>query len=107
MFEARLTQGSILKKLLEAIKELVTEANFDCSSAGVNLQAMDSSHVSLVEVFLKSEGFEHFRLDRNITLGINLGNMAKILKCSGQDDTLTLRAEDAGDHIEFLFESPS
>ncbi len=84
----------------------MTEANFDCSSAGMSLQAMDSSHVSLVALFLRAEGFELYRADRNISLGINLGNMAKILKCSGSDDIITLKAEDNGDQVEFMFESP-
>ena len=35
MFEARLTQGSLLKKLIESIRELVTDANFDVSSSGI------------------------------------------------------------------------
>jgi proliferating cell nuclear antigen PCNA len=51
MFEARLVQGSLLKKVLESIKDLVTDANFDCSQNGFALQAMDSSHVSLVALF--------------------------------------------------------
>ena len=38
MFEARLAQGSLLKKLIEAIRELVNEANFDVSSTGISLQ---------------------------------------------------------------------
>lgn len=42
MFEARLQQGAILKKLLESIKDLVTEANFDCSSAGMSLQGKET-----------------------------------------------------------------
>lgn len=67
---------------------------------------MDSSHVSLVALFLRSEGFAHYRADRNISLGINLQNMAKILKCSGTDDTITMKAEDNGDQVEFMFESP-
>ena len=33
----------MLKKLTEAMKDLVTEANFDCSSTGISLQAMVSS----------------------------------------------------------------
>lgn len=36
------------------------------------LQAMDSSHVSLVALKLKSEGFDLFRCDRSISLGLNL-----------------------------------
>jgi proliferating cell nuclear antigen len=54
---------------------------------------MDSSHVSLVALFLRAEGFDLYRADRNISLGINLGNMAKILKCSGKDDIITLKGQ--------------
>jgi len=72
MFEARIIQGSILKKILDAIKDLVTEASWDCSPNGMSLQAMDTSHVSLVSVALNSEGFDKYRCDRNVTLGMNL-----------------------------------
>jgi proliferating cell nuclear antigen len=47
MFEARILQGALLKKIIEAIRELVQDANLDCSERGITMQAMDSSHVSL------------------------------------------------------------
>lgn len=72
MFEARLVQSSILKKVLEAIKELLNEATFDCSDSGIQLQAMDNSHVSLVSLNLRSDGFDKYRCDRNLSMGINL-----------------------------------
>jgi len=106
MFEARLIQGNILKKIMESIKDLVNEANFDCSSTGISLQAMDSSHVSLVALFLRADGFHPYRADRNISLGITLGSMAKVLKCAGNEDIITIKAEDSGDSVSFMFESP-
>merc|ERR1712216_56522 len=106
MFEARLIQGSLLKKVLESIKDLVTDANFDCSNNGFALQAMDSSHVSLVALLLRSDGFEHYRCDRNMTMGMNLSNMSKMLKCAGNDDIITMKADDTGDVVTFMFESP-
>lgn len=72
MFEARLLKSGQLKKLLEAIKELLKEATFDCSDSGIQLQAMDDAHVSLVSMCLKSAGFDKFRCDRNLSMGINL-----------------------------------
>ena len=36
MFEARLAQGSLLKKIIDAIKDIVREVNWDCSSSGQN-----------------------------------------------------------------------
>ena len=107
MFEARLEQASVLKKILESIKELVNEANFDCTGAGIALQAMDTSHVSLVGLLLRADGFDHYRCDRSLSLGINLDSMSKILKCAGNEDTMTLKAEEDNDTINFMFESPS
>lgn len=77
MFEARILQGSILKKVLESIKDLVTDANFECTANGFALQAMDSSHVSLVALMLRSTGFDHYRCDRDVTMGMNLLNMVR------------------------------
>ena len=61
MFEAKITQGVILKKIVEAIKELVSDVNIDTTATGISLQAMDSSHVALVSLMLNQEGFELFR----------------------------------------------
>lgn len=68
---------------------------------------MDNSHVSLVAVSLRSGGFDHFRCDRPISLGFNAANMGKILKCAGNDDIITLKAEDDGDALTMMFESPN
>lgn len=72
----------------------------------MSLQAMDTSHVSLVQVTLNSQGFEHYRCDRPMTLGFDTGMIAKILKCAGNDDAITMKAggNDA-DKITFMFES--
>lgn len=107
MLELRLVQGSLLKKVIESIKDLVNDANFDCSATGFSLQAMDSSHVALVALLLRAEGFEHYRCDRNISMGMNLTNMSKMLKCSGNDDIITIKADDGSDTVTFMFESPS
>ena len=107
MLELRLVQGSLLKKVVESIKELVTDAKFDCSPTGFSLQAFDSSHLALVSLLLRSEGFHHYRCDRNISMGMNLDTVAKMLKFAGHDDINTLKADYASDSVTFMFESPS
>jgi proliferating cell nuclear antigen len=72
MFEARLLHGSIFAKVIEGLRELVNEATWECSGNGITLQAMDSSHVALVSLVMRSEGFESYRCDRNMSLGISL-----------------------------------
>jgi proliferating cell nuclear antigen len=112
MLEAKLIQGGLLKKLIDSVKDLISDANWDCNDSGRNvfvilgiqLQAMDTSHVALVALLLRAEGFDPYRCDRNMSLGINIQSMAKILKCAGADDEITISAGDNGDTINFLFE---
>ncbi|KAL7420896.1 proliferating cell nuclear antigen [Cryptotrichosporon argae] len=106
MLEARVKQASVLKKLLDAIKELVTDGNLDCSDEGIALQAMDNSHVALVSLKLVAEQFEAYRCDRNIPLGVNLTSLTKILKCAKDNDVVTLKAADDADSLGLVFESP-
>ena len=47
MFEARLIQGSVLKKMIDAIKDIVTDINLDCSSTGNLLITNDHQVLSL------------------------------------------------------------
>lgn len=107
MFEAKLSQGNVFKKVLEAIKDLVPNANWECSSSGINVQAMDSSHVSLVSISLEADGFEPYRCDRNVILGMETANLSKILKCASNDDSITIKAEEGGDMVTFQFDSQS
>lgn len=37
MFEAKLSDGTILKKIVEAIKDLVTDVNLDATATGLSL----------------------------------------------------------------------
>jgi len=106
MFEARLQEASLLKKILDAVKDLVTDANIDCSATGMALQAMDSSHVSLVALELTAEGFASYRCDRGLQLGLNLGHMSKMVQCANNDDCVTMKAQEEGDTLDFTFESP-
>ncbi|PHH60812.1 hypothetical protein CDD82_2225 [Ophiocordyceps australis] len=105
MLEARLEQANILKKVVDAVKELVQDCNFDCNDSGISMQAMDNSHVALVSMMLKAEGFSPYRCDRNIVLGINLTALTKVLRAAQNEDILTIKAEDAPDTLNLVFES--
>lgn len=92
---------------LIAIKELVTDANFECNEEGLNLQAMDNSHVALVAVYLEAAGFKRYRCDRPMPLGVNLSSLTKVLKCAKDDDECTLKAADEADVLNLVYEAKS
>ncbi|CAG8948545.1 unnamed protein product [Penicillium salamii] len=98
-------RASLLKRVVDAIKDLVQDCNFDCNDSGIALQAMDNSHVALVSMLLRAEGFSPYRCDRNIALGINLLSLTKVLRAAQNEDILTLKAEDSPDAVNLMFES--
>lgn len=93
-------------QVADAIKDLVQDCNFDCNDSGIALQAMDNSHVALVSMLLRAEGFSPYRCDRNIALGINLISLTKVLRAAQNEDVLTLKADDTPDAVNLMFESP-
>nr|UXY87480.1 proliferating cell nuclear antigen [Cryptomonas sp.] len=107
MLEARLKQSVQLKKIIEAVKDIISDVNLDCNSTGLSLQAMDQSHVSLVSLVLKSEGFDMFRCDKPITLGVNLLSLYKILKCASNEDSITISCKAPYEILSLIFESPA
>jgi len=46
VLEAHLQQAVLLKKVVDAMKDLCKDVNFDCSEKGIQVQSMDSSHVA-------------------------------------------------------------
>lgn len=107
MLEAKLSESAVLKKIVGSIQDLFSDVQFEFSSGGMSLQAMESSHVVLVMLLMRSEGFESYRCDRTMPVGINMGSLGKIIKCAGNDDSITLKADDGGETINFVFESKS
>lgn len=105
MFIAKLKESLLMKKLIESIKDIVSEINLEVSPHGINLQAMDGSHVALVTVNLSCDGFEEYRCDKVLTLGINVQSLWKLMKCGGNEDYLTLKADTEPSHLNIIFEN--
>lgn len=107
LFQAEMRPARVLRQVAEALKEVVSEVQFECTDTGVIVQAMDSSHVSLVSLRLGSDGFQSYRCEKPMTLGVNVGHLVKILKCAGNDDTVLLAAEDGGDVLRLKLSDPT
>ena len=66
---------------------------------------MDGSHVALVSLNLSMEGFEHYRADTNMVLGVNVNLLAKVMKLADPQDSITLSADDNATHLKLVFEN--
>ena len=66
---------------------------------------MDTSHVALVSLNLSCEGFESYRCDTNMVLGINIKSLVQVMKLAGGDDSITLQADQDPSTLKLTFES--
>ncbi len=103
--EAQLQQAALLKKVVDAMKDLCKDVNFDCSEKGLQVQSMDSSHVALVSLLLRESAFSDFKCDRPASLGMNVDSLSKILKICGPSDSLKLKWATDADVVSFQCES--
>merc|ERR1712048_1196342 len=92
-------------KVVDAMKDLCRDVNFDCSEKGLQVQSMDSSHVALVSLLLRESAFSEFKCDRATSLGMNVDSLGKIFKMCGPSDSLKLRWQNDADTVNFQCES--
>jgi proliferating cell nuclear antigen len=95
VLELQTVQASAFRILVEALKEILTDANFEFDESGMKIVAMDSSHTVLVHLRLNANNFENYSCNRTkLILGINLINLYKLMKIMGNNDTLSLKVEE-------------
>ena len=89
LFEIKTVQ-SAFRSLIEAVKEIVTEANLEFSPEGIKVVNVDETHTVLVYLKLYFERFESFFCPKKHVLGVNMIYFFKLIKTMGNNDSLTL-----------------
>lgn len=116
ILEANTIQTIVIKKLVEGLKEILTEANWEFGAGNKNsetgdkgyikLVAMDVKQTSLVHLKLYGEKFESYRCDKTVVCGVNMDYLHKLIKTLLNNDILTifLRKNDEN-KLGFLIEN--
>ena len=79
-----------IKYLTELLKDLLTDGNLECNSDGIKLLSIDSGRTVLIHMKLFKDGFEDFKCEQPVILGINLEHFFRIIKNLENQDTLKL-----------------
>ncbi len=90
LFEIRTVQAGAFRTLIEALKEIVTEVNFEFDSTGIRVMSIDETHTVLVYLRLHADRFETYYCPVNHILGVNMIYFFKLIKTMGNNDSLTL-----------------
>lgn len=90
LFEIRTVQSAAFRTLIEALKEILTEANLEFDSTGIKVIDVDETHTVLTYLRLHADRFEYFYCPAKYILGINMIYLFKLIKTLNNTDSLTL-----------------
>ncbi len=90
LFEIKTVQSSAFRTLIEALKEILTEANLEFDQHGIKIAAVDETHTNLVYLRLNADRFEHYYCPVKYVLGVNMIYLFKLIKTLENNDNLTL-----------------
>ena len=94
ILDVKTVQSSAFRILVEALKEILTDANMEFDKTGMKIMKMDSTHTVLAHLKLLASDFEYYHCEKPIVLGINMINLFKLIRTIGNDDTLNLYVND-------------
>ncbi len=81
---------------INAISKIIEEAAFTINEKGLFLKAIDASRVVLVDYNIPSTSFDEFSVEKEEVVGVNLEDLAKILRRATKDDQLELETLEGG-----------
>jgi len=111
ILELKTTQTTVIKIVTDCINSLLTDANFDFypyyiednndstnnQIGGVVLKEVNKTGKILIYMRLDADKFDLYKYNydkKKLTLGIDIGNLLKCLKCMSHFDTMTWLVDD-------------
>ena len=90
LFKIRTVKGSSFRTLVEAVKDILIDANLEFDKTGIKIKAMDGTHTIIVHLFLQAGRFDEFYCPQKYILGINMINFFKLVKTLGNNESIVL-----------------
>jgi len=90
LFRIRTVKAAPFRTLVEAIKDILTDANLEIDQNGLKIMAMDGTHTILVHLKLKGDRFDEYFCPKKHILGINMINLFKLVKTMTNNESIVL-----------------
>jgi proliferating cell nuclear antigen len=99
--EIIISEATLFKKAIEAIKEFLPITEINVSSDGLRINGMDTSHICFIDFFLSAEECDSITCSEPISLGISTGIITKVLSAAATgSDSITLSVSEESDKLE-------
>jgi len=94
LFKAKISDAKLLRDMVTAISTLVDEATFNIAPEGIKLRAMDPSRVAMIDFEWPKTVFDEYTSDAPTKMCINVGEMLKLLRRTGKDESIELALDE-------------
>ena len=92
MFKARIKADN-LKEFIGTVGSLVDEAKLNISDEGLQIKAVDPSHVAMIEANLVKSAFDSYEA-KAMEMGLDIDKFKNVLTVAGKDDMVELEKDD-------------
>ena len=90
-------ESALLKRIFDALRDMLTCVNIDVTEQGLSIQALDPSNVSMCDLCILPARFETFECPKTCVLGVNVATLSSILVSDG---TTTLTCDGDRLHVQ-------
>ena len=92
MFKARIKADN-LKEFIGTVGSLVDEAKLNVSEDGLQIKAVDPSHVAMIEANMMKSAFDSYEA-KVMEMGVDIDNFKNVLTVAGKDDMVELEKDE-------------
>lgn len=92
-------QCAAIRNLFETLKDVLQDCNLIFDDHGMKCLQMDNNNNIIVSVKLNASSFEEYACRHRLVVGINVGNMFRLIKNIGQSDTLIMRVSEEDSNV--------
>jgi proliferating cell nuclear antigen len=82
--------AKLWKNLISAISTLIDEVSFNATPEGIELRAMDPSHVAMVDFYWPKMAFDEYSCDQATKISFNVKEMLKLIRRVKGDESIEL-----------------
>ena len=90
IMELKTVQTGAFKTLIEALKEILTDANIEFTDSSMKVITMDPTQTILVHLKLEKDNYESYFCKHKIFIGVNMLNFFKLIRTLTNNDALTM-----------------
>lgn len=93
ILEIQTGQAPTFKQVIDALKEILIDVNFEFDETGLRVVAIDNTQAVLVYLKLEADSFEKYFCEKKLYVGINMLKLHMLIKTISNNDVLTLFIE--------------